>query len=732
MFFRTRSASLALLLVTALGATACAAGEPDVDSPEPSAEHAEQTGTTQEALTLATHTVYGLTGVQLDTRWASEKAAGYRPMSVSAYGTNTTDVRFAASFVQRAGADWKVYRGVGHTAFQTVFDGMAQDHYKPTLLSFDGSETNPVWVAVFEKTTGGIPYTRMALVNGDGTSQGHVEYWLLKAQTDKLIPSTFTAYGSASAPRYALVLEPNASKVAWSIGTISKNGAGKWNGFGLDETSAEHVTRFNVQTSARNRPSLVSVRAGGKYATLYRADAVGAWAYKTGLTASALATEIAAQQSAGRVVTYLEGSGTGTATKYDAIFAESDQPQTRTFQAWGSGKAGDNAIPVIDDVFKTYMARNDVRHAGLAVVDGKRLVYARGYNMAEPGYPVVGSSSRFRLASVSKTVTAMEIMHAVDHDHLDLERSVQDILHLKTWKGEEPDERFATIKVKHLLQHSFPTLTDADGTVNCLKRELDTSLGAANAMGMTLPLARDPAIGYTLAASDLVRPRGTGNCYSNFGYVLLGKVIEAVKGRSYTSALVQDLVSPLSITRFTTATPVNAAGEAFYRSGSNNVWASVNLPGAPLAPAPHAGWNYGAIEAAGGLSMAAPDVARLLAMLNTRTKNTIYSNNVNVDTDPTTVDIMLNNAYGFDQVVMGNGFYPAWVKGGYLDGLQSSVVYRQLGASYVLFFARSELSPSGLPEDGWYPTWNTLDQVLGGLDLKSLPDQFPLYNMPSF
>ncbi len=594
-----RSSTLGIL-VLAIGASACA-GVDDVPDTPPSHE---PIATSSQALALDAHVYWEKTVHEIDALATAEKVAGYRPISVSVYGESVWSMNYAASFVKRGGPDWRLAKGIGHAAFQTAFNEMAEQSYKPTMFSFDGSATDPMWVAVFEKTQGSIPLTRQGLVSGDSSNSTTIQHWLVKAREQDLIPVAFSSYGPSDAPRYSIVLEPNPSRKSWAIGTHSTSND-KWNGFGLSETFSSHVARYNAQASGSNRPSILSRHAGGtRYSTLYRGDSVGDWTMLNGLTSSQLATEVATQKVLGRVPISLEGTFTSMALRYDVVFAESDVPLTRSFQAKGSGAAIDQAIPAIDDLMKVYMGRNDVRHAALAVLDKERLVYARGYTHAEPGYPVVDSTTRFRLASVGKLVTAMEIMYLVDRGMLELDEKVQDILGLTTWEGKAPPAEFATILVRDLLVHDFPSLT-MGGVKRCLRGEVDASDSAARVLEKSLPLGKLDAVRYTLAQADLIAPTENARCYSNLGYVLLGMVVEKRTARTFSDALARHLFTPLSITSFATASSAPPWGapfnEALYRSAYLKVTESINVEGTPLAPTPYGGWNFTIGEASGGV-----------------------------------------------------------------------------------------------------------------------------------
>src|SRR4029077_5718713 len=109
----------------------------------------------------------------------------------------------------------------------------------------------------------------------------------------------------------------------------------------------------------------------------------------------------------------------------------------------------------IDNVIHQAMKDSPVWNASLAIVHGKRLVYARAYSWGEPDWPLCQPTSRFRIASVSKTVTALAIYQLIGEGKLALTDKMQEILQLKTPSGGAPkDPRFKDVTIKHLLEHT--------------------------------------------------------------------------------------------------------------------------------------------------------------------------------------------------------------------------------------------------------------------------------------
>jgi D-alanyl-D-alanine carboxypeptidase len=164
----------------------------------------------------------------------------------------------------------------------------------------------------------------------------------------------------------------------------------------------------------------------------------------------------------------------------------------------------------------------------VAVARNGRIVHTQAFGADNPytGTPAE-VESRYRIASVSKTLLAMAILELVEERRLSLDQPVLAGL-AKELDVTLGDPAMATITLRQLLSHTsgLPEYqrTFFGGTAaNC--RE-------AAARGLSRGLAGTP---------------GTVYQYSNLNYCVLGVLVEEVTGRSY-EAVVDDLVlEPLGI-----------------------------------------------------------------------------------------------------------------------------------------------------------------------------------------
>ena len=177
-------------------------------------------------------------------------------------------------------------------------------------------------------------------------------------------------------------------------------------------------------------------------------------------------------------------------------------------------------LEVYDDYFQALVGDDAKLAVQVAIGRHGRVIFSRGYGWAEPGVPL-SPDSLFRIASISKPVTSAAIGQLVDAGRLSLDDKIVDRLGLTA-----KDERWHAITLRHLLQHRAGFDRDKSGDPMFMSRRIAADLG--------VPAPADgPAIVRWMLARPLDFAPGERYAYSNFGYLLLGNVIEKVTGQSY-------------------------------------------------------------------------------------------------------------------------------------------------------------------------------------------------------
>ena len=167
-------------------------------------------------------------------------------------------------------------------------------------------------------------------------------------------------------------------------------------------------------------------------------------------------------------------------------------------------------------------------------VPGANLAILQDGEVADTAYGVLNlrtgveatPDSLFQIGSITKVWTATLVMKLVDEGVIDLDEPV--IKYLPEFKVADP-EVTKTVTVRHLLAHS----SGIDGDLF-----IDTGRGD------------DCVEKYVAACADLKQnhPLGATMSYCNSGYIVLGRLIEVLRGKSWDAVLREQLFAPLGLT----------------------------------------------------------------------------------------------------------------------------------------------------------------------------------------
>src|SRR5262249_44759855 len=154
---------------------------------------------------------------------------------------------------------------------------------------------------------------------------------------------------------------------------------------------------------------------------------------------------------------------------------------------------------------------------------------------------------------------AAAVLRLVEDQRLALDAKVLDYVKLPAHvqPGHTPDERWKRITIRHLLQHTGGW--DREQSFDPMFRpEL-----IAKTVGLPSPARPEAIIRYMLGLPLDFDP-GSRYAYSNFGYCLLGRVIERVTNQPYETFVRARILAPLGIQRIrlgATLEENRAAGE---------------------------------------------------------------------------------------------------------------------------------------------------------------------------
>lgn len=262
-----------------------------------------------------------------------------------------------------------------------------------------------------------------------------------------------------------------------------------------------------------------------------------------------------------------------------------------------------------------FMQRWEIAGASVAFGSEDRLVYARAFGYADmartqPMQP----SHLLRVASLSKPITAMAIMKLVEQGRINLAGKAfgpQGYLRSAYYTRSIIDPRTYDITVRQLLEHSagWDRQVGCDGYGSC--DPIDFPLHVARTFDVPNPVGDSTLVRFLLAKKLNFTP-GTRYAYSNMGYLVLGKIIEAVTGQGYEAWVRNNLLLPagaqeahLGRNLATSRLEREAEYESRYKVKACNGSGQV-------VPAAYGGFHLEAMGAHGGWVCSARDLVRLL------------------------------------------------------------------------------------------------------------------------
>lgn len=272
------------------------------------------------------------------------------------------------------------------------------------------------------------------------------------------------------------------------------------------------------------------------------------------------------------------------------------------------GGAAEHKLPVtgihhpelapFDELMTEFVEKHNVPGASLTVSRHSRIVYARGFGWAdvEARHPV-HPDTLFRIASISKPITAVALLQLAAAGKFELKQHLFDILPAQEWLPEHHDPRIRKITILQLLQHTsgwdWDKLPDPIG----IPHEV------AKALNKPLPVSPADVIRYTLSLKLQHNP-GERYAYLNVGYLMLGRLIEHVSGQHYEAYVKEHVLKPVGISHMQLGhawVGALAKNETHYYDSKHRVWPAVRGPhlGAKV-PIVYGGENLEGFEAHGG------------------------------------------------------------------------------------------------------------------------------------
>lgn len=181
----------------------------------------------------------------------------------------------------------------------------------------------------------------------------------------------------------------------------------------------------------------------------------------------------------------------------------------------------------LDRLAAEEMASRHEPSLAISIVNDGQLVLAKGYGTSDVENNVPATADTvYRIASLSKSLTATAAMRLVEEQRLDLDAPVQ------KYCAAFPTKQWP-ITVRELLTHQsgIRHYKNDDESIN-------TRHYASINEALTQDFAKDP----------LLFEPGTKFSYSSYGYIVLGCVMEGASGMSYATYMQQNIFAPAAMT----------------------------------------------------------------------------------------------------------------------------------------------------------------------------------------
>lgn len=441
---------------------------------------------------------HGLTGEQYQQAFNDFDKQGFRLTSISGYESGG-GARYAALWSKSDGPASAARHGLNPQQYQAAYDDLAKKGYRLTFVNGYAVGDKPYYAGIWQKDPGPASAARHGL-----TAEQY------QAAVDAMVKQGYalshvSAFSIGGSPRFAAIFEKG--QPAW----VARHGL----------TSAEYQDAFDDFTRKGYRLKVVSGYRQGRsdrYAAIWTKAAGPHFSARHGIKDAHYQYVFDNHRYQAYEPQYVQAFNGVNGVRFNGLWTNT------VFKA--------QDLALIQNKARGYLKNNNVEGVSIAISRNEKLVYAAGFGKAdvEAGEPV-GPMHRFRVASVSKPITRVATMRVVQDTNLETNSKVFGAGSVLGGSYPTPavNPNIDDITVQHLIGHR-------GGWVN-LNKEGEKS----DPMFAYTGTDHSGLITWTLDNYPLGLVPGATYSYSNFGYSLLGRVIEAKTGKGY-EAYVRDAI----------------------------------------------------------------------------------------------------------------------------------------------------------------------------------------------
>jgi CubicO group peptidase (beta-lactamase class C family) len=619
---------------------------------------------TRPAQAVAWVARHGLTGAQYQSEFNRWTAAPYglRPTCVSAYQEGG-QARLAVVFQKVSGPDWSAAHLMTAAQFDQANTGLDAQHFQPVFLSCVNIGGTRYYNALWEYQPRVETITRLGLTRSGLASQN------LTLAASGYALNYVTTFTDGAADGYAAIWVRGASstEVRYAL------------------TGPAFQTAFNDLTSQGYRLVDTTTSMEGsteRYTGVFRRPFGSAWYSYAAVSAANYQGETWNAYYQGFRPTFVSVFNENGAPRFNAVWTDNGGPGSAVTQP-------------IANALQSYMNTNGIPGLSLAIARQGRLVYAKGFGLADQSAGEwVHPHHRFRIASVSKPITATAIMRLRDEGAISsLNQTVfGSAALLGTQYGTlaySSGEKAITLS--HLLHHASGWTTD--GVL------WNNAYGTDHAA----------ILGWQLDNAGLSYTPGFGYQYQNIDYIAAGRVIEQLSGKTYEQFVQDDVLAPCGITQMELGNQTLAGRKAnevvYYQPGGGDPYVTIS----PRRMDANGGW------------IARPlDLLLLLRRIDGSDANTdIISSARFADMHTGSLS---NATYGTG-LILGASW---WGHNGAMDGTISFLVHRNDGFDFAV-----TCNTRPAKDNFCFTLKGAIDTLLNSIPTSGWPeyDLFPSYNL---
>lgn len=197
----------------------------------------------------------------------------------------------------------------------------------------------------------------------------------------------------------------------------------------------------------------------------------------------------------------------------------------------------DGTLEAVERTVVEYMAERAVPGGALGIGRNGDVLAERAYGWDDPDQTApLTTDALFRIASVTKPITRAAAHRLVRHDRLAYDDAVLPLLDID--RPADVDPRLSDVTVRHLLEHRGGWDRSESVDPMFVPRRI------ADELGLDRPPERREIVRYTFGLPLDFDP-GERSAYSNFGYAVLGTLIEDVTGEPYGQHVRRHVLDPV-------------------------------------------------------------------------------------------------------------------------------------------------------------------------------------------